>query len=128
MYVFGGDIEIDCCWDAHYIWILCQIYYIILLRKITLLPPNLATAGGLTARFPAVARSLCSRNIIWVDLQNKKARTMTDVMDINIQMDFIFNNVSLNQKVIKRWCAVFFDNLNMNIYVIFRNQIQYENN
>jgi len=30
------------------------------LHKIASLPPNLATIGGLTARFPAVARSWCS--------------------------------------------------------------------
>ena len=33
--------------------------YISPLRKIASLPPDLATAGGLTARFPAVARSWC---------------------------------------------------------------------
>ena len=59
MHVYGGDTQINWCKVVHYSLILCQNYYIILLRKIASLPPNLATAGGLTARFPAVARSWC---------------------------------------------------------------------
>ena len=46
-------------WEIHYTYILCQIWYILLLRKIASLPPDLATAGDLTARFSAVARSWC---------------------------------------------------------------------
>ena len=49
--------------EVQYILILCQIYYRIPLRKIASLPPDLATAGGLTARFPAVARPWCIAEI-----------------------------------------------------------------
>ena len=61
------------CLEVHYVIILCQIYYIILLRKIASLPPNLATAGGLTARFPAVARSWCIQRIIFCLDPNTKS-------------------------------------------------------
>ena len=36
------------------------LYYILLLRQIASLPADLATGGGLTARFPPVERSWCT--------------------------------------------------------------------
>ena len=45
------------------------LYYILLLRQIASLPADLATGGGLTARFPPVERSWCTRILIrrdWV--------------------------------------------------------------
>ena len=49
------------------------LYYVLLLRQIASLPGDLATGGGLTARFPPVESSWCiARKSLQVQTFNQK--------------------------------------------------------